>query len=149
MISLLMLTAQLPAQRDWSHSVHYSKRLFTAFHNEALSVETTGWSLVLIPEYIGVALLGRNAQGAFVRPPFQEDSYLDSMVPFIGSDLSVWYHEISNMDQGSGPGYFYCADASGTNLLRLDISDGSDSFESWRKQWLHAVAGSDCAGLIN
>ncbi len=158
----ILATAQHPAQRDWTYAVHYIPRLQQAIYAEADHIEKESWALVLVPEHIGVALVGRHGQGALVSSLFQPASLLDRMVPFVAPDLDAWrkkildgiMYEIRGADDGMDhkpvfwPKYFYCADPVSAGLIALHIKPDDDP-TTWRANWYSAVAGTPCAEYLN
>jgi len=152
-----MAVAQYPAQRDWTYAVHYVPRLQRALYAESAHIEHENWALVLVPEHIGVALVGRHGQGALVNPPFQPESLLDRLVPFIGPDLEEWQTKILNgiMYEIRGkngedvfwPKYYFCADPRSAGLIALNIEPDPDP-AIWKTNWRSAVLGTPCENYL-
>lgn len=156
MLVLLLLTGLMHCLviKQWTTASQIAKSITHGIPEMAESVDKDNWALLLIPEQIGPALLGRNAQGGLAVEPIQKQHYLDSVVPFIWRDLEQWRERAnsafvtafkSNSDEPNEyPKYAFCMLKQGgykQQTLRRDIFI---SAEVWRRFWEDFVNDSQC-----
>lgn len=129
----------------WSQASSVSKKLFESFGQLKPLDNKDDWTLVLVPDHIGVALLARNAQGSLVLPPFQKKRLLDSFVPFTKNDLEVWRLRINTNFVGEFkkntntpnqfPIKYYCTHRDG-EIIEIEIDNANlISKVNWKKNW--------------
>jgi len=156
MTGFLLLTTLMHCMviQQWITASQVSKKVVNLVPVMAQSVDQDNWSLLLVPDHIGAALLARNAQAAMVLPPFQRQVYLDSVVPFIWRDLELWRERINtsfvqqfktNSDQpNKQPLYAFCLSGQ-TGLVKQVISE--DDFKSpqdWQSFWKKLINEHRC-----
>lgn len=140
--------------QQWIAASQISKKLVSQVPDMAQSVDQDNWSLLLVPDHIGPALLARNAQAAMVLPPFQKQVYLNSVVPFIWRDLELWRERVNtsfvqqfktNSDQpNKQPLYAFCLSGQ-TGLVKQAISeDDILSPQEWQSFWKKLINDHRC-----
>lgn len=163
-IALLLLIAQWPAQRAWSQVVHYQRSLIHELAQDLHSDDTSTWDLVLVPDHIGSALAARNAQGALVLPPFQQQALLTQRIPLVPQDLADWRMRLQEgvtwpsaqlqQSKQRWPQRLYCAEPEHGKLITLamtptDFQAGLQSRQAWLSLWQAALSNTACAGYVS
>lgn len=165
----LFFAAQYPTQQAWTHALQYQKSLNQELSRERPGSQDGEWAMLLIPDHIGPALVGRNAQGAIVLPPFQQQALIQYWVPIVPSDLEIWRQRLVtgvdwlnpqlNNRQQRWPSAFYCAEPQAGRLVRLKLTAKDSaattsqmqelirSAHSWQRAWDNALSHSSCANL--
>jgi hypothetical protein len=149
----LFYIQSLPSHQ-WSQASGVSKQLLASIAKLQPLEQKKQWSMVLIPGNIGVALVGRNAQGSFVLPPFQDKRLLDEIVPFVAEDLEIWRNRINtnfvvNFKQdvknpNQFPNKYYCTQKSG-EVIEIPIRQQDLSSEvKWNNTWQRLTKQFDC-----
>ncbi|KAA3643700.1 MAG: hypothetical protein DWP95_04995 [Proteobacteria bacterium] len=139
---------------QWSTAASVSNEIVDAVPGAIKEIADDDWALLLVPEYIGAALLARNAQGAMVSPPFQNKPYLDTLVPFIWRDLELWRERAnsafvkqfkSNSNQpNEQPLYAFCVAVQG-GFVQQEISrDAFKSQQVWQAFWQNLIKQNNC-----
>jgi hypothetical protein len=150
---LLGYVQYLPVQQ-WSKAAIISKKLLQSVDEIPPLNNDKQWDLVLIPDHIGVGLLGRTGQGGFSMPPFRSENVLDKMIPFISSDLEIWRDRQNNhfmasyktnvSDPNQYPTRYYCTNKQG-KLVELSINqDDLTTEQKWFNIWQQQTTKLDC-----
>ncbi len=140
--------------QQWTTASQVSKKIINRVPELAQSVDQDNWSLLLVPDHIGAALLARNAQGAMVMPPFQRRPYIDAVVPFVWYDLNLWYARVNNQfvlknnrrpnHLNPQPQWAFCY-TQGGEFIRSQLSDNIfESKSAWRSFWENMVIQNKC-----
>lgn len=90
--------AQAPVMAQWGRAGEAMRALVPALGNTAAALDQDDFALVLVPDYIGTVLFGRNAQGGMATPPLQASNLLPKLVPVIPADLFTWPQRIAQGD---------------------------------------------------
>jgi hypothetical protein len=140
--------------QQWTTASQVSKNIVRAVPEMAASVDKDNWSLLLVPDHIGPALLARNAQGAMVLPPFQQQAYLDSVVPFIWRDLELWRERANssfvnqfknNSEQANErPLYAMCWSRQGGYVKQVIKDKDFKSKLVWQSYWENLINSNAC-----
>ena len=85
-----MLVAQEGSLAQWQAAAREMRALLGAIPAFAERLDADEYALVLVPDHVGVALFGRNAEGAIVDWPIQKKSYLERLVGMTESDVPAW-----------------------------------------------------------
>lgn len=90
--------AQAPVLSQWGRAGEAMRALVPALGTTAATLEDDAFALVLVPDYIGTVLFGRNAQGGMATPPLQATNLLPKLVPVLPQDLPTWPKRIAQGD---------------------------------------------------
>ncbi len=139
---------------QWTNASQISKKILLNVPDVAMDISQDDWSLLLIPEHVDAALLGRNAQGAFVLPPFQQHRYLDSIVPFIWDDLELWRNRINDnfvttfknnsKSPNLVPKQVYCVQENGALFGFPLTPQDTETPQQWHSFWRQAIEDNGC-----
>jgi len=140
--------------KQWNDGAQLSALIMQNVPAVAVDISEDDWTLLLIPEHLGAALLGRNAQGGYVLPPFQNNRYLDSIVPFIWSDLELWRNRINegfvvtfkenSMSPNPSPKQVFCIQKNGTFVGFPITYNELKSSPNWLSFWRNAIKSKGC-----
>lgn len=90
-LGLALIGAQVvllhAALRDWRIAGTQMGQLVSALPELRLSMRTDSYAFVIAPDAIGAAPFARNANGAMVLPPIQQQPLLPSMLVFLPADI--------------------------------------------------------------
>lgn len=139
---------------QWSTASQVSARIIQSVPDMAAGIAPQEWSLLLVPEYTGAALVGRNAQGSLVSPPFQKESYLSAIVPFIWDDLALWRDRVNSQfvaqlkpdvtQANQHPVFAFCLSKNSGYIKQRIPPEVFSSSTNWQSYWETQVTRHHC-----
>jgi hypothetical protein len=149
-----MLIAQERNLAQWgsaAEEMQALQRVIPAFGDR---LQTDQYALLLLPDHVGVALFGRNAEGGIVNWPIQQRDYLSVMAGMTEFDLPGWREHfvdgsiarlkhVADFDMSRFAGVFCWSPASG-GFAQVAPAGPVGDFDAWVNA-LHArVASASC-----
>jgi hypothetical protein len=159
-VALLALTVYGEAQslRKWQAAAREMRQITRRVAAFAERVPHGGYALLYLPDHIGVALFGRNAQGGIVMRPTQPADYLDRMAVMTEEGFDEWSARLQRMAgpekaypaniDSLGKAALYCWNPRSGSIVPLTSGAASHDAAQWRREAAAKLPALGCLGSL-
>lgn len=171
--AIVLIAAEVPLLRDtvapWRAAGAQARLLAAALPATAGSIPDSGYGLVLVPDHLGSAPFGRNAQGGLMLPPTQSAALSSRLIVQTPADLPAWPADARHglvdalrrypLEQvwpavaaGAATGTalptdYFCWDDGLSRIVKLPLSQDAANGD-WMDAWQSALAASACREVM-